>query len=223
MRRWTDALVEIEVDARAAVTPGAADGIAGDCRLLAEIERFDSSLVIGPMDGARQHWTTSGRSAWNGEPPSERHFVAPQVDQGATIKPRYCGLYASTASAGGLSMWKILLGPGGSMMYPLPRYTWELDVDEPVAVAEITSATSWAELVCAHPRRVDGLVYPDWVSISRSFDAVHITLPTIAAAQGFSLITKDGTIPPAFWDVETTFWLRWCFSDARLVEIVGTA
>lgn len=64
-------------------------------------------------------------------------------------------------------------------------------------------------------------MYPDWTNIAREYDAVHITLPAIAAAQGFHLETPKGVIPPAFWDVETTFWLRWCFAGARLVESAG--
>jgi len=89
-----------------------------------------------------------------------------------------------------------------------------------VAVAEIASATVWAEFVCAHPRAQHGLVYPNWCKIAREFDAVHITLPAIVAAQGFFVRTSLGPIPPAFWDVESTFWLKWRFTAARLIETV---
>lgn len=106
------------------------------------------------------------------------------------------------------------------MIYPLPWYTWELEIDKDVRVAEIGSATAWVEFVCAHARISDGLVYPDWVDIAQSFDAVHLTLRMIAAAQGLSFATRHGDIPAAFWDVETTLWLRWCFSRASLVETV---
>jgi hypothetical protein len=93
-------------------------------------------------------------------------------------------------------------------------------VNRGIKVAEIVSATKWVEFVCAHARISDGLVYPDWVGIAREFDAIHVTLPAIAAAQGFHFHVPQGIIPPVFWDVETTFWLRWCFSGARLVEVV---
>lgn len=117
-------------------------------------------------------------------------------------------------------MWRVLLGPDGSMLYPLPWYTWELEIEKDITVAEIGSAAAWAEFVCAHARISDGLIYPNWVNIAREWDAIHFTLPVIAAAQGFHLNTSRGVIAPAFWDVETTFWLRWCFSDAHLVETV---
>jgi hypothetical protein len=61
----------------------------------------------------------------------------------------------------------------------------------------------------------------DWGRVAQDFEAVHITLPVIVAAHGFNLPTPEGgVIPRAFWDVETAFWLKWCFSDARLVEAV---
>jgi hypothetical protein len=222
MRRWTDAFVEIEVGPRATISPDSADALASRSRLLSEIEIFDPSLVNGPMDSAMQHWTTIGRSAYNGEPPSEERFIPPPSDQRTAVKPSGFGLYTSTASAAGVSMWRALLGPGGSMMYPLPRYTWELEIDRDVTVAEIVSATDWVEFVCAHARISDGLVFPDWIAIAQSFDAVHFTVPVIAAAQGFAFDTRYGVIPGAFWDVETTFWLRWCFAGARVIEtIVG--
>jgi hypothetical protein len=56
--------------------------------------------------------------------------------------------------------------------------------------------------------------------ISQTFDAVHFTLPAIAAAQGFALMTGHGVIPPAYWDVETTFWIKWRLAGARMVESV---
>jgi hypothetical protein len=149
-------------------------------------------------------------------------------------------------------MWRALLGLYCSSAHALPRYTWELEVDADIKVAEIVSVSKWVDFVCAYPRySEDGgpssrsariasaypdsvgtarkhsdwgsvpWVYPDWASVAREFDAVHITLPAIAGSQGFHFETPKGVIPPAFWDVETTFWLRWCFSGVRLVETEG--
>jgi hypothetical protein len=218
MGSWTDAVVEVQAGAGAAIEPGAADTMVRGSRLLADIAHTSPRLISGPMDGANQHWTPIGRAAYTGEPPSEQRFVPPRADQPAAVKPAGVGLYTSTASIGGISMWRAFLGPGGSAVHPLPRYTWELTFGEPVAVAEISGAECWAEFVCAHPRYVERLIYPDWVAVSREYDAVHITLPTIAAAQGFALTTGDGMVAPAFWDVETTFWVTWRVAAAHLVE-----
>ncbi len=54
-------------------------------------------------------------------------------------------------------------------------------------------------------------------------DVVHITPPAIVATQGFEFATPVGSIPPAFWDVETSFWLKRRFTGARLVETVDEA
>ena len=108
------------------------------------------------------------------------------------------------------------------MMWPQPWYTWELDVEGDIKVAEIVSATKWVEFVCSYQRVSHGLVYPDWRKVALDFDAIHVTLPTIVAAQGFHFVCPSGdVIPPAFWDVETVFWLKWCFSGAHLVESIG--
>lgn len=222
MSRCTDSFIEVEAGPLATIKPETADAVVRRSRLVEEIEGFDSSLVTGPMDKSRQHWTPIRGSAWNGEAPSAQRFIPPRIGQPARVKPSGFGLYTATASVAGISMWRTLLGPGGSMMLPLPRYTWELGIDDNATIAEIGSATAWVEFVCAYSRTDDGLVYPDWASVAYEWDAIHVTLPVIAAAQGFHLSTPCGVIPPAFWDVEFTFWLRWCFSGARLVERVPT-
>jgi len=95
-------------------------------------------------------------------------------------------------------------------------------VDDDIRVAEIVSATEWVEFVETYPR-VDGdLLYPDWEKSANEFDAVHFTLPAIAAAQGYYFHTYRGIVPPVFWDVETTFWLRWCFTGSHLVDTVAS-
>jgi hypothetical protein len=223
MSGWTDSVIEVEAGLLATINPETADALSSGSRLLAEIERFDPGLVSGPMDKAKQRWTPIGRSASSGKPPSRQRFVAPHIDQPAAIKPPDVGFYTSTAiaSAGGASMWRTHLGPGGSMMYPLPRYTWELAIDKDARIAEIRGATDWVDFVCAHSRFSDGLIFPDWAGIAQSYDAVHLTLRAIAAAQGFSFDTPHGVIPPAFWDAETTFWLSWCVTWAQLVETIG--
>jgi hypothetical protein len=33
--------------------------------------------------------------------------------------------------------------------------------------------------------------------------------------------TPDGLIGPTYWDVETTYWLRWSFASVALVETVS--
>jgi hypothetical protein len=225
MSRQSDAFMDYEAGHGAMIDPAAADAIMANCRLLGDIAEREPSLIVGPVQARRQHWTRTGRNALpSGEiqAPRETEFIVPSsaLEHKPGIKPFHLGLYTSTATSIGCSMWKVLFGPRGSMIYPRPWYTWELEVDRDVKVAEIRGATEWVEFVRTRARISDGVVRPDWARIAREFDGIHVTLPLIAAAQGFHFNTAHGVIPPAFWDVETTFWVRWCFSSSRLVEAV---
>jgi len=216
-----------EAGSGAVIDPVMADAMTVKSRLLSDIAICEPSLHMGPMQSHRQHWTRTARNALpSGEVQMLREgaFITPSVvsDQRLGVKPSGLGLYTSTATSAGCSMWRALMGPDNSMMWPQPWYTWKVDVERDVRVAEIISATRWVELVCNYPRLSHGLVYPDWARVARDFDAIHVTLPTVIAAHGFHFACPDrGVIPPAFWDVETVLWLKWCFSGAHLVESVG--
>lgn len=85
---------------------------------------------------------------------------------------------------------------------------------------EITSAREWADFVGTYPRRHKGEVYPHWHDVATDFDGVHLTLQAIAAIQGFAFPTPRGPSAPAYWDVESTLWLRWCFQSVDQHELI---
>jgi hypothetical protein len=235
MESFNDSLMRIEGGRHASIDPALADEIAAVSHLLAKIDARESSLISGPLRVDRQHWVAiAERDALPDAvlvPPSAAYFsvIAEAADPIAAVQPKTMGLYTSTAISGGMSMWREYLESyrdstlyRDSMLFPLPWDTWEMQVDrEDLRIAEIVSASRWVEFVEAHVFVSDGLVYPDWEKIAREFDAIHITLPAIVAAQGFYFHTRHGLMVPAFWNVETTFWLRWCFTEARLVETVN--
>ncbi|MDQ4502354.1 hypothetical protein [Sinomonas sp. ASV322] len=46
-----------------------------------------------------------------------------------------------------------------------------------------------------------------------------MTAQTVVAYQGIWLdVEGNTTIPPTYWDVESTLWLNWRFRGARLTE-----
>jgi hypothetical protein len=197
----------------------AADEIVAGSRLLASIRESEPGLVDRPLQKDRQHWIVTGTN----QPvrPSKVRFVVPSIEQ-PDVKPTNCGLYTSTAMSAGYSMWRAYIGLDTANLYPLRWYTWKMEVAATdIQVAEITCASDWVGLVAAYGRLRGDSLYPDWAGIARVFHAVHVTLPAIAATQGFSFYARDRLIPPVFWDVETTFWLRWSFTDAELVDQVG--
>ena len=71
------------------------------------------------------------------------------------------------------------------------------------------------------PLTADGLIYPNWPAIAEDFDAVHLTAMAVAAIQGVRITTEMGLIAPSYWDVESTFWLRWSFDAVSEVELVS--
>jgi hypothetical protein len=223
---YTDTFIEEEAGYNALIDSVKADEAVARSRLLQEIAKDEPELISGPLRVDRQHWVRTGRHDLlpDGDPiaPCESRFVAPSApNEDVGIKPFHRGFYTSTVTIAGCSMWRSLMGSTGSMMYPWPWYTWKLNVDDSAKIAEIVSASHWTEFVCRHSQIQRGLLYPDWFKVAENFDAVHFTLPMIAATQGFSIVTSRGSIAPGFWDVETTFWLKWCFSGARLVETVS--
>jgi hypothetical protein len=225
--RYTDTFMDYEAGTRPVIDADVADTIVSACRLLSDVAAHEPSLVRGPLQTDRQRWTAT-RKPLTGQrvlgEPRPKSFIAPSATGGdkAEVKPAAVGLHTSTATSTGCSMWRAYLEPfRGTMLYPGPWQTWELLVEtDELRIAEIVSATTWVEFVESFGRIRDGFLYPDWVEVERAFDAVHVALPTIAAAQGFYLRASQGLIPPAFWDVETTLWVRWRFSGARLIETV---
>ncbi len=221
MSRWTDAFTEERIGRDIPISPEVADSIVADCALLKEIAACDPCLVAGPMDRRRQYWTPKGPEAMTGEAPSRARFIAADESSPVRVKPSQFGLYTSTGASTGPSMWRLLLGLGGTVgSWPRTRgcYTWALDVEPNVRVAEIVTASDWVQFVCAYPYRDGDRVLPNWADIAKRFDAVHFTLPVIAAVQALPVRAGDAIIPAAYWDVETTFWLNWRFSGVHLLE-----
>ena len=227
--------MDYECRDRAVIDPELADAMAGECRLLRAIDVYEPSVVRGPLLRNRQDWTSIGRRCWpstgKGPPPApaETRFIVPRMPSAlsATTQPTGLGLYTSTGVSGGLSTWRRLLSgyeasaAAGGGLYPFPWVTWRLEPStDKVSVAEIVSARTWVAFVESYSAIVHGTVWPDWARIAEEFDAIHITLSAVVAAQGFRFRVGSKVIAPAFWDVEQTFWLAWRFSGAQLLEIV---
>jgi hypothetical protein len=227
--RYTNTYMDAEIDPQAVIDPEAADAIVARGRLLRAIGELEPGITLGPLQAERQRWTRTGTfgdpTPAEAGPPDRDQFLLPQcrADDGGEVKPFGFGLYTSTVTAAGSDMWEMYLEAyRGSTLYPEPWHTWDLELDQgSLSVAEIVSARSWVDFVCAAWSRGRGGVVPDWAAAAERYDAVHVTLPAVAAAQGFRFATPHGSIAPVFWDVECTFWLRWRFAGARQVATGG--
>lgn len=208
------------------VSAEAADALMGNSRLLARLAGAVPEIVAGPLRLDAQYWVGTGKPSFlpQGETTlSEACFVgvADAMRGEASTKPFGVGLFTSTGVLGTYGMWRVYLQMNqGSTLSPLPWRAWAVEPRGDVVVHEIASAAQWVELVASHPRRERGLLFPDWGSVARRCDGVHMTLRAIAATQGLWFATEEGVVAAPYWDVESTFWLRWRFGSARLVETV---
>jgi hypothetical protein len=183
-------------------------------------------IVTGPLRLNLQYWV--GAREPSGRPkreltPGESHFigVSDATPVETSTKPFYVGLFTATGVLGTYGMWRTYLDLNEySSLHPRPWHTWAVELHPNVAVQEIASASQWVEFVLSHPRREGELLFPDWNSVARQCDGVHMTLRAIAATQGLYFPTEQGFIAAPYWDVESTFWLRWCFDSVKLVETV---
>jgi hypothetical protein len=208
------------------VFAASADAIVAQSRLLARLTETVPELVTGPLRFDSQYWV--GTNDGGGSPEaaltlSQARFVG--VEDAAVIKastkPFDLGLFTATGVVGGQGMWRMVLDPDPwSELYGRPWHVWKVEPRHDAAVLEITSASQWVDFVLSHPLRARGLLFPDWKSVARHYDAVHVTLRAIAAIQGIFFATEQGLVADSFWDVESTLWFCWCFDSVKLVEVV---
>jgi hypothetical protein len=206
-------------------SPAEADELAGTSRLLRRLLAAAPHITAGPLRLDAQRWIATGKPSHvpaGHRTPSSAHFVGPGA-AGRTrpdAKPFGLGMFTSTAAADGRGAWRTYLDlHRGSSLFPLPWHTWAVEIEAGATVREISSAVDWMELVASHPLRAGGLTYPDWVSIGRVHDGVHMTLRAIAATQGIVFPMSGGAVAAPYWDVESTLWLRWRVRSAELVEV----
>ncbi|WP_035791898.1 hypothetical protein [Kitasatospora mediocidica] len=193
----------------ALLRPAEADEATRRCRLLTAVAREEEGLVAGPLRRSEQCWIASGPA-----PAASRLLDA---DRGGphppSTKPFGLGLFTSTRTRRGDSMWQMYLDPyRGSDLFPLPWYSWRLTAAEDSRIRELASAADWVGFVEEYARPGDGLLHPDWARVAADHDGVHMTLAAIVATQGFRFQAAGGVTAAPYWDVESTLWLRWVFA-----------
>jgi hypothetical protein len=197
----------------------AADEIIDDCHLVQRLIENAPGVAVGPLVRAQQYWVATGRPAHS--PPrvaklDRAHFVEPtaSMDVPASTKPFHLGLYTSTGTLGTFGMWWCYLQlHRGSTLFPLPWRVWSVRASNDANVLEITTAAEWVDLVSADPMHRNGFLYPDWRLLADRWDGIHMTVRAVAATQGMGFSLGRHVVAPAYWDVESTLWLRWAFTE----------
>jgi len=204
-------------------SPAVADEMAAGCRLLHRLADKAPDAVDGPLARTHQYWVATGRpERLPPRPPrfDRAHFVdAAAEGPPATGQAHRLGLYTCSGTLGPYGMWWTFLQVNrGSTLFPPPWRVWSVDVREDARVLEITTAADWVDFVATHATTLGDVVYPDWTRAAEHWDAVHMTLRAIVATQGIWFPLGRRLAGAPFWDVESTRWLSWVFSDAALVE-----
>lgn len=215
-----------DVRAMPCLSPKDADTLLENSHRLARLLDIVPEVVAGPLRRDSQYWVGTGKPDFAPKAEltlSESHFrgVSDAVAIEVSAKPFGVGLFTSTGVLGTYGMWRIYLDLNqGSTLYPRPWYTWAIKPHRHAVVHELAAASHWVELVLSHPLRNGELLFPDWSSVARDYDAVHMTLRAIVATQGLYFPTEKGIVAAPYWDIESTLWLRWCFDSISLVEMV---
>jgi hypothetical protein len=207
------------------ITSRDADAVVATSRLMARLGALAPQIVSGSLDRCSQYWISTEKFPWL--KPRDPHLAADKFaaignDIAPSTKPFYIGLYTYTGLAGSQGMWREYIERAVSGTgFERPWHVWKICASPSARVWEVNSASAWAELSMRYPLTANGLIYPNWPAIAEDFDAVHLTAMAVAATQGVRIRTEMGLIAPTYWDVESTFWLRWSFDAVSEVEIVS--
>jgi hypothetical protein len=226
MSRVTYTSITDDINVLPCVSAADADALMNSCRLLNRLADAVPEIATGPLRSGAQYWV--GTDNRPGDPKaeltlSESHLVAvtDATPVEVSTKPFCVGLFTATGALDTHGMWRMFLDGGWeSSIHPLPWWTWAVEPHDDVVVQEIASAAQWVDFVLSDPMRKDGLLFPDWHSVARRCDGVHMTLRAIAATQGLYFPTEQGIVAAPYWDIESTLWLRWCFRSVKLVDVV---
>lgn len=212
---YTNTVMLEALGSTAVIDPNEADQLVGESLLVKLLGQYIPSIVEGPLATKSQDWISTGRHDVTG--PSQLHFTKPERGAIYDNKPFGLGMFTSSVISG-CSMWQMLLDRSGPdpVLYPAPWRTWRLELATDVRVMEIKTARQWTEFVANNAQYADGYVRVDWSKVARRWDGVHITLPAIVAAQGFQFEAEHGLVAPVFWDIESTLWVKWVCTKAKL-------
>ena len=158
------------------------------------------------LDRTEQVWAATTR-----ERPDASRFV-PDLSQmhGEASKPRYA-FWTSTHVRPHTSPW--LEWPEGQ--FDGPPALWRMKVTDGARIAEIHSPRDWSDLCLRHPAGSAMRLDPDWHHVARAWDAVHLSTGGWLTAEDLPYQVDGGITELRGWNMESTVWLRWCFTGAE--------
>lgn len=196
---------------------------SGVVRVLREVAGW---LDQGPCSAeCEQRWISTQRPIWLDSVtmnPSPKD-VFKGTSSAPSLKmsqPWDFGLHTSSATKQFPGMWRRYLEKfSGNTLWRKPWYTWTMRPANTTRVFNIDIPDNWCDLIVRYPFRDESdLLWPDWKSVAREYDAVHFAPAAIFGIQGYRIDVGTGITAPVYIDVENTFWLNWTFVDWTIVE-----
>lgn len=171
-----------------------------------------------------------GIQAWAGQSePDMNRAITPGPTPGPMAKPQD-GFFTSTWNpALRSSSWLDFMRTHGQRD-PEGRRVWTLVPDPEASLYVIDSMDDYKVLADEYPQRWDHpnvsrkhpFYSPNWNQIAtiilRPFDGVHVTRAAIEGGRA-----QSPNQHPQFtsWDVESTLWLTWRFTEYQLAGVLG--
>ena len=94
-------------------------------------------------------------------------------------------------------------------------------LSRPARVYEVHCKRDWVSLV--HEHRLDTAyerTAPDWQSISKKYDAIHLSwMGVLTAHDDLEFAVTQNIIPLRYWSFERTHWLQDCFEELAVVPM----
>lgn len=179
-----------------------------------------------------EHWWQSldrSRQAWLGganEPGASNLEVDLDSFSAEVPKPR-TGLWTSTLVSLRESAWMQSSEVNEAPAVYGQQVLWNLTVSQGARIYEVNSPIAWANLA-RYGDGVSGYRWirdgrrslaavrrdPDWRSVAESWDAVHLSLGGLLTSHDVPITSGGLTTELRGWNVESTVWLRWCFTSA---------
>lgn len=180
-----------------------------------------------PLDRRAQWWTGA-----SGNSPCVPEDLVPKTGRRPTDQERYGlmpdkGFLTSTAFGDVTSHLSYLAWGSGDFAINDPIPCRRYAVSDSARVCEIHGPEDWHALVAAHPaaeraparNEVPGdrpdQVVPDWASVARLWDGVHLSFGGPLTTRFVWTAGPPGPTRNWSWEIEGTWWLRWCFEEVE--------
>lgn len=175
---------------------------------------------ITRIQAKQDRWRMDGAYIWVTGPAAalERERFGPIVsDPLWGGKPSTGGLFTSLTGPAGRGAWTAALAANFGVYTP-PWHTWRIQAAADARIRVVEGAVDWCELVRSWPIATTGGLGLNWHALAEEFDAVEVSVRSIAAIDAIGFQYEGVRIAPSYWDVQTTVWLNWCFDSTRELQ-----